>query len=204
MESIQTIIWNILQAGEKNKVIFPRDFYEFGSEEGVRQGLSRLVKAGLLIRLAQGIYLYPNADPEFGILYPPIESIAEAIALRDHARILPTGAAALNRLGLSTQLPMKALYVTDGSPRKIKIGSRTIDFQKKSAKTLGIQNKLLFMLVCALQSLGKEQITPELTFKLKQLLSKHSSHEFTKELNQAPAWIRKLIKNIQNEANGME
>jgi Family of unknown function (DUF6088) len=203
MTSIQTMIWNTLQTGEKNKIFFPIDFVGFGSDEAVRQGLARLVKAGLLIRLAQGIYFYPMEDAEFGILYPPIEAIAEAVALRDNARIIPTGVQALNRLGLSTQLPLKALYMTDGSPRTLKIGNRTIDFQKKSAKILGIQNKFLIMLISALQTLGKDHITPDVTFKLKEMLLKNSSNEWSKELSKAPAWIRKMIENIQNQPNGL-
>jgi hypothetical protein len=204
MNSIQTKIWNTLQAGEKNKVVFPNDFSNLGSDEGIRQALARLVKAGLLIRLAQGIYLYPNIDPEFGMLYPPIETIAEAIARRDNARIIPTGAQALNRLGLSTQLPLKALYMTDGSPRVLKIGNRTIDFQKKSAKILGIQNKLLIMLISALQNLGKEHITPEVALKIHQILLKNPLNDFSKELHKAPAWIQKFIKNLQNQPDGVE
>jgi Family of unknown function (DUF6088) len=198
MISVQMMIWNTLQQGEKNKVIFPIDFVGLGSDEAVRQGLARLVKAGFLVRLAQGIYFYPDKDPEWGIIYPPIEMIAEAIALRDHARIIPTGVQALNRLGLSTQLPLKALYMTDGSPRTLKIGNRTIEFQKKSAKTLSIQNKLLIMLISALQTLGKDHITPEIIFKLKQILLNNSSNDLSKELGKAPAWIRKLIENLQN------
>jgi Family of unknown function (DUF6088) len=109
----------------------------------------------------------------------------------------------LNRLGLSTQLPLKALYMTDGSPRILKIGNRTIDFQKKSTKILGIQNKLLIMLISALQTLGKAQITPEITYKVKQILLKNQSQELYQELNKAPAWIRKMIKNLQNQPDGV-
>jgi hypothetical protein len=200
MKSIQTMIWNNLQLGSPNKIIFPIDFASLGSDEGVRQGLARLVKAGLLMRLAQGIYFYPSKDPELGITHPPIEVIAEAIALRDNARIIPTGIQALNRLGLSTQLPLKALYMTDGSPRTLKIGNRTIDFQKKSAKILGIQNKILVMLITALQTLGKDNITPEISIKIKQILMENQSNELARELSKAPAWIKKLIENLQKQS----
>jgi Family of unknown function (DUF6088) len=194
------MIWNTLQLGSPNKIIFPIDFASLGSDEGVRQGLARLVKAGLLMRLAQGIYFYPSKDPELGITHPPIEVIAEAIALRDNARIIPTGIQALNRLGLSTQLPLKALYMTDGSPRTLKIGNRTIDFQKKSAKILGIQNKILVMLITALQTLGKDNITPEISIKIKQILMENQSNELARELSKAPAWIKKLIENVQKQS----
>ncbi|MCD8500524.1 MAG: type IV toxin-antitoxin system AbiEi family antitoxin domain-containing protein, partial [Bacillaceae bacterium] len=96
----------------------------FGTSIAVRHALSRLCKSGLILRLAEGIYLYPKIDKELGlgVLYPSIDTIAKAIAKKDKARIVPTGVYALNRLGLSTQVPANAVYLTDGSPRRIKVG----------------------------------------------------------------------------------
>lgn len=199
MLSIQREIEQVAETGKKGRIFFPADFALFGSDEAVRQGLSRLVKENKLIRLAQGIYLYPEIDAEIGVIYPPIESIAEAIAQRDHARIVPTGVQALNRLGLSTQIPMKALYMTDGTPRIVKIGNRTIDFQKKSPKILSIKNELLVLLIAALQELGKDNITPEISLKLKEILKKDTEKRVLDELNKAPSWIRKLIRNISEQ-----
>jgi Family of unknown function (DUF6088) len=196
MVSIQKEIAQIIEIGEKGRILFPMDFALLGSDEAVRQGLSRLVKDQKLIRLAQGIYLYPVIDAEMGIIYPSIESIAEAIARRDNARIIPTGVQALNRLGLSTQIPMKALYMTDGTPRIVKIGKRTIDFQKKSPKILSIKSELLVLLIAALQELGKDNITPEILFKLKCIIEKNIEKCIFEELNKAPSWIRKLITNL--------
>lgn len=194
--SIQKEIWGKLELGKKGDIFFPSDFTMLGSDEAVRQGLSRLVKENKLLRLAKGIYLYPEIDNELGIIYPSIENIAEAIARRDKARIIPTGVQALNRLGLSTQIPLKASYMTDGTPRIIKIGNRTIDFQKKSPKILDIKSELLVLLIAGLQELGKDDITTEITNKIKNIINKDTKSSIFNELNKAPAWIAKLIKNI--------
>jgi Family of unknown function (DUF6088) len=199
MMSIQKEIAQVIKTGKKGRILFPADFALFGNDEAIRQGLSRLVKDQKLIRLAQGIYLYPEIDAEIGVIYPPIESIAEAIARRDEARIIPTGVQALNRLGLSTQIPMKALYMTDGTPRIVKIGNRTIDFQKKSPKILSIKSELLVLLIAALQELGKDNITPEILFKLKGIIEKDTEKRIFEELNKAPSWIKKLITNISEQ-----
>ena len=83
------------------------------------------------MRLAHGIYLFPKIDEKLGLcmLYPSVEEIAKAIAERDKARIVPTGVYALNALGLPTQIPVNAVFLTDGAPRKIKIYNQRILFK---------------------------------------------------------------------------
>ena len=89
----------------------------------INKALERIALSGKIIRLAKGIYCKPKMDTEFGfgIIYPSVDEVAKAIAQRDKCRIVPTGDMALNILGLSTQVPMNVVYLTDGTPRRIKI-----------------------------------------------------------------------------------
>lgn len=199
MVSIQKEIEQTIELGKKGTIIFPNDLAHLGSNEAIRQGLSRLVKENKLIRLEKGIYLYPEIDAEIGVVYPAIEEIAEAIARRDKARIIPTGIYALNRLGLSTQIPLKALYLTDGSHRVVKIKNRIISFQKTNPKILSIESELLVMLISALQSLKKDNISDETRMKIREILLKNHQENIFKELNKAPVWIAKLIKSISEK-----
>lgn len=199
MVSIQREIEQIIDLSDRGRIIFPADLAYLGSSEAVRQGLSRLVKENKLIRLEKGIYLHPEIDGEIGIIYPAIEEIAEAIARRDKARIIPTGIYALNRLGLSTQIPLKALYLTDGSHRIIKIKNRIISFKKTNPKILSIENELLLMLVLALQTLKKDNISEETLIKISEILRNDKKNIF-EELYKAPVWIGKLIKNISEKS----
>ncbi len=113
-------------------ILFPADFYSLGSTEAIKKILLRLEKKGMLIRLAFGIYLYPKQSKLLGNITPSLEEIAKAIAKRDKARIVPAGSYALNALGLSTQVPLNAVYLTDGAARKVKVGKRTILFKNSS------------------------------------------------------------------------
>jgi Family of unknown function (DUF6088) len=206
MLSVQKEITQKIESQKKGSIIFPADFAYLGQETAIRQGLTRLVKAHKLIRLAQGIYLYPTIDAEIGVIYPSIESIVVAIARRDKARIVPSGAYALNHLGLSTQVPLKTVYMTDGTPRTLKIGNTTIDFQRKNTKILDIKNELLVLIIVALQSLGKENITPNIKSKIAEILIKDKNKSIFQELHKAPTWIAHLIKNISEKnryADGM-
>ena len=113
----------------ENTLYMVRDFADLNNDGLVTRALSRLEKEGMLVRISQGIYLYPMRN-RFGILKPSIDDIAVAIAQKDKARIIPSGLTALNKLGLSTQVTMNAVYLTDATAREIKIGNRTIVFKR--------------------------------------------------------------------------
>ena len=109
----------------ENTLYIVRDFADLNNDGLVTRALSRLEKEGMLVRISQGIYLYPMRN-RFGILKPSIDDIAVAIAQKDKAGIIPSGLTALNKLALSTQVTMNAVYLTDATAREIKIENRTI------------------------------------------------------------------------------
>ena len=121
------IVNNIKKCG-RGSIFFPNSFVSYGDIKSVSKSLERLTKEAVIIRLANGIYLYPKIDKELGlgVLYPSVEEIALQVARRDKAHIAPTGAYAMNLLGLSTQVPMNVVFLTDGSPRKIRLGNNRI------------------------------------------------------------------------------
>ena len=104
-------IRNTIESNGPNKLYMVQDFAYLNNDGLVTRVLSRLEKEGVLIRLSQGIYLYPSRN-KFGILRPSIEEIAYAVAEKDKARIIPSGLTALNKLGLSTQVTMNSVYLT--------------------------------------------------------------------------------------------
>ena len=125
----------------ENTLYIVRDFADLNNDGLVTRALSRLEKEGMLVRISQGIYLYPMRN-RFGILKPSIDDIAVAIAQKDKARIIPSGLTALNKLGLSTQVTMNAVYLTDATAREIKIGNRTIVF--KQLPLFHLRRQMLF------------------------------------------------------------
>mgnify|MGYP001603688641 FL=1 len=198
MQSIHSQLEDKILSLKKGAIVFVSDFAEFGTAENVKKVLLRLEKKQLLVRLAHGIYLYPKIDKELGILYPSTESIAEAIAKRDKTRIIPTGIYALQQLGISTQIPMNVIYLTDGAPRKIKVGKRTITFKKTVPKNLAIKNKILSNIVQGLKELGKENITDEVKQKINQALEKVPVEILKEEILNAPVWVRNEVLSLNN------
>jgi ribosomal protein S20 len=162
--------------------------------------LSRLCKDELIVRLSAGIYLYPKIDEQIGILYPSIETIAKAIAKREKSRLIPTGTYALNALGLSTQVPMRVVYLTDGAPRVVKVGKKaTINFKKTTAKNLAFKGKITTLIVFALKEIGNGKATENDLQKIKEALS-HETHEtILHDAKLAPEWISNIILKLYKD-----
>lgn len=192
---IEAKIAEILQDTPKGSILFVDDFLDFGSPDSIKKALYRLTnEKNLLIRLAHGVYLYPKTDKELGTLYPSTEEIAKAIARRDKARIIPTGVYALNRLGLSTQVPMKIVYLTDGATRSIKIGKRTISFKRTSPRNLMTTGEISTLAIQALKEIGQENIDEQILKQLKIVLKKETQENILHDAKLAPAWINKILK----------
>ena len=126
----------------------------------VCQILSELCSQGLIARISLGIYVKPMRS-KFGIVYPPVGEIVIAIAMRDRAKILPTGNTAMNQLGLSTQVPMNSEYIISGSAREIKLGNRSIRLKRSVPKNFEYKGELMPILVQAMKAIGKDNLTDE-------------------------------------------
>lgn len=193
-KSIQSRIENKIKSMKRGSILFPSNFDDKGNVEVVKKSLLRLENKKFLVRLAHGIYLYPKQDKLLGILYPTIEEIAVAIAERDKARIIPTGTTALNKLGLSTQIPMNIVFLTDGAPRSIVVGKRTIKLKRTSPKNLAVKGEITSLIIQALKEIGKDNITAEQLEKIKIQLEKEKQEIIAHDAKLAPAWISKIMK----------
>ncbi|GHU57214.1 hypothetical protein FACS189411_10150 [Bacteroidia bacterium] len=197
MQSIENEIEWYIEKKKRGKIYFSKDFHEFGSDGAVRIALMRLTDNKILVRLAPGIFYYPMIDKELGVtLLPSIENIAEALAKRDKARIIPTGDYAKNKLGLSTQVPTNVVFLTDTSPRKVKIGKSSITFKKAASKNFAYKSYITMLISFALSEIGKECVTPQDIAIITPILLKEDKLKIEKDLPLMAAWERKIIKDI--------
>jgi DNA-binding Xre family transcriptional regulator len=194
-KSVQTRIENKIKSMKRGRILFPSNFDDIGNVEVVKKSLLRLENKKFLVRLAHGIYLYPKQDKLLGVLYPTIEEIALAIAERDKARIIPTGTTALNKLGLSTQIPMNIVFLTDGAPRSIVVGKRTIKLKRTSPKNLAVKGEITSLIIQALKEIGKDNVTAEQLERIKIHLEKEKQEIIEHDAKLAPVWISNILKN---------
>lgn len=200
MESTKEKIRKRIAVAGQGKFYFAEDFIDVASNDQVRLALSRLVKEGFLFRVAQKIYYFPKEDPLLGKVQPNLERIAEAIAGREKISIKPAGAHALNKLGLSTQVPMKVVYLTNGASRKIKAGKRVIEFIKRSPRKMSYEGPTSGPVLIAIEELGELNLTEEMTDKIVKLLQQEDAQLLKNDFKLAPQWItHKFIPLISNK-----
>lgn len=194
MQSIEKQIERSIKSKPKGSLILPDDYLSYGTSTAVRKALDRLEDKKVIIRVAQGIYVRPKISKLIGQLVPSAEEVAEAIAKRDRIRTVPTGSYALNALGLSTQVPMNIVLLTDGSPREIKIGKRTIKFKKTTPKNLLAKGKISRLVIQALKEIGIDKVIEEEEMKILTLLDKEEEKDLKHDIALAPVWIQKIMK----------
>ena len=188
---IINIIKSRIQKAQNGTLFFNNSFQEF-DDEYVGQILSDLAKDGIIHHLSRGVYL-KTEETRFGLVYPPIEDIAKAIARRDNAQVIPTGATAQNILGLSTQVPMNAVFLTSGSARMIKLGSRTITFRRAVPKNFAVQG-YTSLIVQALKSIGEENFSEDDFIHIQDIILRHPEPDtIEQDLSVMPSWIRKVF-----------
>lgn len=173
-----------------------------GEHKTVLKSLERLTRSGKIIRLARGVYCYPKQDKKLGlgVLYPSYDEIAMGIARRDKARITPTGAYAMNILGLTTQIPMNIVFLTDGSPRKIKmLNGHQITFKHTVPKNLSFQDKTAQLITFALRDLGQGNVNDRHKEILRGILEKIPESRISNDYKLMPVWIRTIIKDIYEQ-----
>lgn len=197
--SIEETILNKIKRGKKGAIYFTEDFHSDFTIEAVRVAFHRMVKKGDVKRVANGIYVRPITNSYIGEVMPSAEEVAQAIAKRDRAKLIPSGSLALNLLGLSNQVPLNLVYLTDGSARKITIGNRTIKFKKVSPKTLSAKGELSGIAILALKALGKDNLDAERELHLIEVLKKEDKSKLIHDAKLAPEWIRKILKRALEE-----
>ena len=196
MQSVENKILSVIKSKKYGTILFASDFADAGERKTINKAFERIALSGKIIRLARGIYCKPKVDTEFGfgVISPSVDDVAQAIAQRDKCRIVPTGDTALNKLGLSTQVPMNAVYLTDGTPRRIKIyNGRGILFKHVVPKRLDFKSELIMLITFALQTLGQGNLSEEQFSRIKQLLSNEPKERISEDLKLIPGWIRSII-----------
>jgi hypothetical protein len=197
MSSVQDAIRDRIRATGRGKAFTPKDFRDLGSREAVDQALSRLTGAGELQRLGRGLYHFPRMNRRLGIpVAPDIGEIAEAIGRQTGSRLVPSGAVAANRLGLSTQVPAKPVYLSDGRTRRVQVGRTELHIKHVAPKELPTGSRTSAMVFQALRYLGKEAVDEKVIAKVRTTLSASQRRELLDDARYTTEWIAAAVNRI--------
>jgi hypothetical protein len=193
-QSVENMIYSRMGKAKRGVAFFTSDFAVYGNNKTCNKALERLTKQNKIMRVGRGIYVIPRKNRFFGRVGPSVEHIAQSIARRDKVRIMPTGLFAENLLGLSTQVPMRIVYLTEGSPRKLMIDGTPLVFKKTSPKNMATHGKLSTLAIQALKSIRKDRVAEEDVEKIINILKKENPKHLVHDIKLAPEWIREIMR----------
>ncbi|MCF1457972.1 MAG: DUF6088 family protein [Shewanella sp.] len=178
------------------------DFVAEFDETNIHQAFTSLSKAGKIRRVCRGGYDYPRySDLLDRQLSPDLDQVAHALARKFNWRIQPSCDAALNLLGLSTQVPGRWVYLSDGPSREYEIGKHSLVFRKSALKDVGFKYKESGMVVQALKALGREHVDQKVIERLRQQLESKACDRILRDTRSVTSWIYEAIKRICKEAD---
>ncbi|MBI5282816.1 MAG: hypothetical protein HY858_14120 [Candidatus Solibacter usitatus] len=198
MQTMRDQIVARIEGLPKGEAFSAKDFLDIASRGTIDVALASLARSGAIRRVRRGLYDVPRVNPALGgELSPDIDSAAQAIARRQRWKIIPDGAWAANLLGLSTQVPAKIVYLTDGPSKAVPIGRRTIHLKHAGPKTMaGLEGKSA-LVVQALRYMGKEGVGHQEIKKLRALLSPAEKRNLFRDTRFGVDWIYEAAKRVE-------
>ena len=200
MQAIEEKIISRIYGRGRGWAFTKTDFVAGFGEANIHQALSALARAGRIRRVCHGVYDYPRHSELLGqALSPDIDQVAAALARKFNWRIQPSGDAALNLLGLSTQVPGRWVYLSDGPSREYPIGEdgrQTLAFRKSPLKDTGFKHRESGLLVQALKALGKERVDAQVIETLRSRLEPKLRRQILADTRAVSGWILQIIKQV--------
>ena len=179
------------------KVHTSKDFLDLGSRAAVDQVLSRLVEHRTIKRLGRGLYYIPRFNQSLGIeSAPDVDEVARTLARQTGSRIVPSGAVAANRLGLSTQVPAKPVYLTDGRTRTVRVGNVAVLLKHAPPKDLPLGNPESALVFQGLRYMGKDAVGTNVIASLRQTLSPGKRRQLLKDARYVTDWIADAVRKV--------
>lgn len=197
MISIEQQLFNIIKGTGRGYTFSGTNFIDKFDSVNLDKALSNLAKENKIRRIIRGIYDFPKYSPLLKqYLSPEIDKVAQAIARKFNWRIEPSGDTALNLLGLSTQVPGRYIYFSDGPNREYEILGNKLEFKRIALKEIGFKYPESALLVQALKVLGKENITTDVIEQLKHKIDKKLYIKIIKDTKTSSDWVYSVIKQI--------
>lgn len=177
----------------------PHDFSDVGDPRSVGMALTRLVRYGKIRRIARGLYDCLHPHPLLGQVGATSDAVVDAVARGRNLRLLPSPQVAANQLGLTTQVPSQIVYQSDGSPAKLVLGKRQIEFRRNTGRNLALAGRASGLVAQALRDVGQAHVTPETIQHLRQRLDAAAKKQLQADLPLVPAWMRPVFQKITRD-----
>ena len=176
------------------------DFRDLGSPTAVRLALMRHARKGAIRKVSRGLYDLPRRLPRLGSLPPSSDQVVQAVQGRDRSRVQPSGAHAANLLGLSEQVPVRAVFLTDGRSRAVQLGKQQIVFRHATSRQMASAGRISGTVIQALRWLGRRHMDANIVAILRRRLSDRDKKQLMRDLRFAPAWAADIMRQVAQPA----
>ena len=202
MSAISDRIMKRVRGKGRGWAFTPKDFIDFGTRGSVDMALSRLVKDGAIRRIGRGLYDFPRLHQKLGALSPDMDRIAQAVSSQTGDKLVLSGAAAANLLGLSTQVPAKATYATNGASRVKKVAGRTLSIKHARAPLIDNAPVRANAVLQAMVHLGRSNINADMIDQLAKRLDDRDMKSLVSSRAQMPGWMGDIVLKIDAAMHG--
>jgi len=194
--SIDTQVLRRINGKGEGWVFTASAFADLGSRNAIDLALMRQRRIAKIRQLARGLYDYPRRHPKLGLLAPSPEAVANALKGSDAIRLQPSGAYAANLLGLSQQVPVKVVFLTDGPSRRVAIGKQELILKRTTPRNMATAGKASGLVIQALRDLGRRNVDDNVVRTLKKKLTDDDKKQLLKDLRYAPVWVADVMRKI--------
>lgn len=191
MQALAEQIMKSVGALPEGALITAGSLLNLGGRAALHRTLSRLARRGSLLRVGRGLYVCP-LESRFGLRAPSVGKVARAISEQRGEIIVTSGAAAANSLGLTTQVPIRTIYLTDGPSRELRVGNQTVELKHAPAWQLLLAGRLAGDAVRALAWLGPEKAQTAIA-TLKRKLAPSAFGELVSVGPHLPDWLARAL-----------
>jgi len=199
LQSIDRKVFARILGNGKGYVFTPADFLDLGSRSAVDTALTRGARAGRIRKLARGLYDHPRIGADGAPLLPTTEAVVRALIGREATRFQPSGAHAANMLGLSEQIPVRIVFLTDGRGRTVSLGPRKIVLRHATPRQMATAGRQSGTIIQALRWLGRKNVDESIVARLRRQLGPRERKEVLLATRHAPVWITKVLREIARE-----
>lgn len=183
--------------GDGPGVVFTaKDLCDLGTRAALDQALARLSRSGQIRRIDRGLYDLPRIHPRIGPLWPSADTVARALARQTGSHLKVSGAFAANALGLSSQVPASALYLTDGPSRQVHVDKLAVVLRHASRVDMLLPDTLAGIVLTALRYLGRDGVSSGVLSHLSSTLGEVDKASLVEVRRALPAWLGSAVAQI--------
>jgi len=197
MQSTENKVLNRIYGHGRGWAFSKNDFKDLGATNSIRLALHRLSTKGKIRRVSRGVYDYPKYSKLLDQqLSPDIDQVAQALARNFGWKLQISGNTALNVLGLSTQVPTKFQYYTDGKSNVYQIGNIELEFKKTSLKDIGFRYPESVLVVQAIKALRNKKLNKKQKQSIFNYFSLEKHERILKDTRYTTSWVYEVIKAV--------